>query len=72
MEDFTKKVAPGKINHKNPNKSCQIFLSSSKDATERPSSGTVVFLYTNIYQAFLREQWTKSADFRNLMLLTYL
>ena len=30
MEEVTKKVAPGKINHKNTKKSCQIVLSSAE------------------------------------------
>ena len=38
------KVAPGKIYHKNAIKSCQNVLFSSKSATERPSSCTVVCL----------------------------
>ena len=41
MEEVTKKVAPGKINHKNAIKSCQIALFGSKTATEWPSSSTV-------------------------------
>ena len=41
-KEVTKKVALGKINHKNAKKSCQIVLFSSKSATERPSSSTVV------------------------------
>ena len=35
------KVSPGKINHKNAKKSCQIALFSSKTATERFNSYTV-------------------------------
>jgi hypothetical protein len=41
-KEVTKKVTPGKINHKNAIKSCQIVLLSSKSATERLSSSTVV------------------------------
>ena len=42
MQEVTKKVAPGKINHKNAIKSCQIVLLSSKTTTEKPRSSTVV------------------------------
>ena len=42
MQEVTKKGALGKINHKNAKKSCQIVLFSSKSATERQSSSTVV------------------------------
>ena len=41
MEEVTKKDAPGKINHKNAIKSCQIVLFSSKTATEDLSFSTV-------------------------------
>ena len=42
MKEVAKKVAPGIINHKNAIKFCQIVLFSSKSATERQSSSTVV------------------------------
>ena len=46
MEEVTKKVAPGKINHKNAIKSCQIVLFSSKTTNERPSSSTDLPIFT--------------------------
>ena len=39
---YKQKVAPGKINHRNAIKSCQIVLFSSKSTIERLSSSTVV------------------------------
>ena len=42
MEEVTPKDAHGKINHKNAKKSCPIILFSSKSATERMSTSTVV------------------------------
>ena len=67
MLEVTKKVAYGKMNHKNAIKSCQIVLFISKSGTERLSSGTVV-----CFEWPLRKQWTKNIDFWNLMLLNYL
>ena len=60
MEEVTKKVAPGKINHKNAIKSCQIVLFSSK---------TVAWWFAKHSET---EKWTKNADFCNSMLLNYL
>ena len=70
MEEVTKKVAPGKINHKNAIKACQIVLYSSKITTKKPSLS--LFWFASIYQAFLREQWTKNANSCNSMLFNYL
>ena len=66
MEEVTKKVAPGKINHKNAIKSCKIVLFSSKNATERPSSSTVVGGFVKHSDT---EQWTRNANFCHSMLL---
>ena len=64
MEEVTKKVAPGKINHRNATKSCQIFIFSSKGAIERLSSSTVVCWFAKHSDT---EQWTKNANFCNSM-----
>ena len=61
------KVTPGKMNHKNDIKSCQIVLFSSKSGTEGPSSDTVVCWF---YKHSYTEQ--KNANFCHSMLLKYL
>jgi hypothetical protein len=40
-EEVTNKIAPGKINHKNAIKFCQIVLFNSKTAAKRLISSTV-------------------------------
>ena len=68
MLEVTKKVAPGKINHKNANKSCEIVLFSSKSATERPSSSTVIGWFAKHSDT---KQWTKNANFCHPKHLTF-
>ena len=64
MEEVTKKVAPGKINHKNAIKSYQIVLFSSKTATEWLSSSTVACWFAKHSET---EQWTKKRQFLQLI-----
>ena len=63
---FNSKVGPGKINHKNAIKSCQIVLFSSKSAAERLSSTTIVCWFAKHSDT---EQLTKNANFCHSMLL---
>ena len=53
------RVVPGKINHKNAIKSCQIVLFSSKTATERASYDTVVCFDLPIFTKHSLDKWTK-------------